>query len=128
MLENLELLSLLLPEELRDKLALLDDSLTPEEQFNGFMELIKDETGLEMKFDKNKSLKENLQPILNQMSITERVGANKILKFVEEKIEDNKKKINEQKMLREKEGEVDDKGQQSAYVDTSSNPDLIYFK
>lgn len=128
MLENLELLSLLLPEELRDKLALLDDSLTPEEQFNGFMELIKDETGLEMKFDKNKSLRENLQPILNQMSITERVGANKMLKFVEEKIEDNKKKINEQKMLKEKEGEVDDKGQQSAYVDTSSNPDLIYFK
>lgn len=128
MLENLELLSLLLPEELRDKLALLDDSLTPEEQFNGFMELIKDETGLEMQFDKNKSLRENLQPILNQMSITERVGANKMLKFVEDKIEDNKKKINEQKMLREKEGEVDDKGQQSAYVDTSSNPDLIYFK
>lgn len=128
MLENLELLSLLLPEELRDKLALLDDSLTPEEQFNGFMELIKDETGLEMKFDKDKSLRENLQPILNQMSITERVGANKMLKFVEEKIEDNKKKINEQKMLKEKEGEVDDKGQQSAYVDTSSNPDLIYFK
>lgn len=128
MLENLELLSLLLPEELRDKLALLDDSLTPEEQFNGFMELIKDETGLEMKFDKDKSLRENLQPILNQMSITERVGANKMLKFVEEKIEDNKKKINEQKILKEKEGEVDDKGQQSAYVDTSSNPDLIYFK
>lgn len=128
MLENFELLSLLLPEELRDKLALLDDSLTPEEQFNGFMELIKDETGLEMKFDKDKSLRENLQPILNQMSITERVGANKMLKFVEEKIEDNKKKINEQKMLKEKEGEVDDKGQQSAYVDTSSNPDLIYFK
>lgn len=128
MLENLELLSLLLPEELRDKLALLDDSLTPEEQFNGFMELIKDETGLEMKFDKDKSLRENLQPILNQMSITERVGANKMLKFVEEKIKDNKKKINEQKMLKEKEGEVDDKGQQSAYVDTSSNPDLIYFK
>lgn len=128
MLENLELLSLLLPEELRDKLALLDDSLTPEEQFNGFMELIKDETGLEMKFDKDKSLRENLQPILNQMSITERVGVNKMLKFVEEKIEDNKNKINEQKMLKEKEGEVDDKGQQSAYVDTSSNPDLIYFK
>lgn len=128
MLENLELLSLLLPEELRDKLALLDDSLTPEEQFNGFMELIKDETGLEMKFDKDKSLRENLQPILNQMSITERVGANKMLKFVEEKIDNNKKKINEQKMLNEKEGEVDDKGQQSAYVDTSSNPDLIYFK
>lgn len=128
MLGNLELLSLLLPEELRDKLALLDDSLTPEEQFNGFMELIKDETGLEMKFDKDKSLRENLQPILNQMSITERVGANKMLKFVEEKIKDNKKKINEQKMLKEKEGEVDDKGQQSAYVDTSSNPDLIYFK
>lgn len=128
MLENLELLSLLLPEELRDKLALLDDSLTPEEQFNGFMELIKDETGLEMKFDKDKSLRENLQPILNQMSITERVGANKMLKFVEDKIEDNKKKINKQKMLKEKEGEVDDKGQQSAYVDTSSNPDLIYFK
>lgn len=128
MLENLELLSLLLPEELRDKLALLDDSLTPEEQFNGFMELIKDETGLEMKFDKDKSLRENLQPILNQMSITERVGANKMLKFIEEKIEDNKKKINEQKMLKEKEGEVDDKGQQSSYVDTSSNPDLIYFK
>lgn len=128
MLENLELLSLLLPEELRDKLALLDDSLTPEEQFNGFMELIKDETGLEMKFDKDKSLRENLQPILNQMSITERVGANKMLKFVEDKIEDNKKKTNKQKMLKEKEGEVDDKGQQSAYVDTSSNPDLIYFK
>lgn len=128
MLGNLELLSLLLPEELRDKLALLDDSLTPEEQFNGFMELIKDETGLEMKFDKDKSLRENLQPILNQMSITERVGANKMLKFVEEKIEDNKKKINEEKMLKEKEGEMDDKGQQSAYVDTSSNPDLIYFK
>lgn len=128
MLENLELLSLLLPEELRDKLALLDDSLTPEEQFNGFMELIKDETGLEMKFDKDKSLRENLQPILNQMSITERVGANKMLKFVEEKIEDSKNKINEQKMLEEKEGEVDDKGQQSSYVDTSSNPDLIYFK
>lgn len=128
MLGNLELLSLLLPEELRDKLALLDDSLTPEEQFNGFMELIKDETGLEMKFDKDKSLRENLQPILNQMSITERVGANKMLKFVEEKIEDNKKKINEQKMLKEKEGEIDDKGQQSSYVDTSSNPDLIYFK
>lgn len=128
MLENLELLSLLLPEELRDKLALLDDSLTPEEQFNGFMELIKDETGLEMKFDKDKSLRENLQPILNQMSITEKVGANKMLKFVEEKIKDNKKKINKQKMLKEKEGEVDDKGQQSAYVDTSSNPDLIYFK
>ena len=128
MLENLELLSLLLPEELRDKLALLDNSLTPEEQFNGFMELIKDETGLEMKFDKDKSLRENLQPILNQMSITERVGANKMLKFVEEKIEYNKKKFNEQKMLKEKEGEVDDKGQQSAYVDASSNPDLIYFK
>lgn len=128
MLENLELLSLLLPEELRDKLALLDDSLTPEEQFNGFMELIKDETGLEMKFDKDKSLRENLQPILNQMSITERVGANKMLKFVENKIDDNKKKINKQKMLKEREGEVDDKGQQSAYVDTSSNPDLIYFK
>lgn len=128
MLENLELLSLLLPEELRDKLALLDGSLTPEEQFNGFMELIKDETGLEMKFDKDKSLRENLQPILNQMSITERVGANKMLKFVEEKIEDNKKKVNERKILKEKEGEVDDKGQQSAYVDTSSNPDLIYFK
>lgn len=128
MLENLELLSLLLPEELRDKLALLDDSLTPEEQFNGFMELIKDETGLEMKFDKDKSLRENLQPILNQMSITERVGANKMLKFVEEKIEDNKKKINEAKMLKEKEGEVDDKRQQGPYVDTSSNPDLIYFK
>lgn len=128
MLENLELLSLLLPEELRDKLALLDDSLTPEEQFNGFMELIKDETGLEMKFDKDKSLRENLQPILNQMSITERVGANKMLKFVEDKIEDNKKKINKRKMLKEKEGEVDDKGQQSVYVDTSSNPDFIYFK
>ena len=128
MLENLELLSLLLPEELRDKLALLDNSLTPEEQFNGFMELIKDETGLEMKFDKDKSLRENLQPILSQMSITERVGANKMLKFVEEKIEYNKKKFNEQKMLKEKEGEVDDKGQQSAYVDASSNPDLIYFK
>ena len=128
MLENLELLSLLLPEELRDKLALLDDSLTPEEQFNGFMELIKDETGLEMKFDKDKSLRENLQPILNQMSITERVGCNKMLKFVEDKIEDNKKKISEGKMLKEKEGEVDDKGQQSTYVDTSSNPDLIYFK
>lgn len=128
MLENLELLSLLLPEELRDKLALLDDSLTPEEQFNGFMELIKNETGLEMKFDKDKSLRENLQPILNQMSITERVGANKMLKFVEERIEDNKKKINEEKMLKEKEGEVDDKRQQGPYVDTSSNPDLIYFK
>lgn len=128
MLENLELLSLLLPEELRDKLALLDNSLTPEEQFNGFMELIKDETGLEMKFDKDKSLRENLQPILNQMSITERVGANKMLKFVEEKIKDNKKKINEEKMLKEREGEVDDKRQQSSYVDTSSNPDLIYFK
>lgn len=128
MLGNLELLSLLLPEELRDKLALLDDSLTPEEQFNGFMELIKDETGLEMKFDKDKSLRENLQPILNQMSITERVGANKMLKFVEEKIEDNKKKINEEKILKEKEGEVDDKRQQGPYVDTSSNPDLIYFK
>lgn len=128
MLENLELLSLLLPEELRDKLALLDDSLTPEEQFNGFMELIKDETGLEMKFDKDKSLRENLQPILNQMSITERVGANKMLKFVEEKIEDSKKKTKNIKMLKEEEGEVDDKGQQSSYVDTSSNPDLIYFK
>lgn len=128
MLENLELLSLLLPEELRDKLALLDDSLTPEEQFNGFMELIKDETGLEMKFDKNKSLRENLQPILNQMSVTERVGANKMLKFVEKKIEDSKKKTKDIKMLKEKEGEVDDKGQQSSYVDSSSNPDLIYFK
>lgn len=128
MLENLELLSLLLPEELKDKLALLDDSLTPEEQFNGFMELIKDETGLEMKFDKDKSLRENLQPILNQMSITERVGANKMLKFVEEKIENNKKKTKDMKMLEEKEGEVDDKGQQSSYFDSSSNPDLIYFK
>lgn len=124
MLGNFELLSLLLPEEVRNKLMLLDADLTPEEQFNGFMELIKDETGLEMQFDKSKSLRENLQPILNQMSVTERVGCNKMLKFVEEKINENRSSI----LIGEESGIDDKRNKQSSNVDTSSNPDFLYFK
>ena len=124
MLGNFELLSLLLPEEVRSKLMLLDADLTPEEQFNGFMELIKDETGLEMQFDKSKSLRENLQPILNQMSVTERVGCNKMLKFVEEKIIENKGSI----LIGEESGIDDKRNKQGRNVDSSSNPDFLYFK
>lgn len=124
MFKNFELLSLLLPEEVRNKLMLLDADLTPEEQFNGFMELIKDETGLEMQFDKSKSLRENLQPILNQMSVTERVGCNKMLKFVEEKINENKGSI----LIGEESGIDDRKNKQGSNVDSSSNPDFLYFK
>lgn len=124
MLGNFELLSLLLPEEVRNKLMLLDADLTPEEQFNGFMELIKDETGLEMQFDKSKSLRENLQPILNQMSVTERVGCNKMLKFVEEKINENKNSI----LIGEESGIDDKRNKQGPNFDSSSNPDFLYFK
>lgn len=124
MLGNFELLSLLLPEEVRNKLMLLDADLTPEEQFNGFMELIKDETGLEMQFDKSKSLRENLQPILNQMSVTERMGCNKMLKFVEEKINENKGSV----LVGEESGIDDNRNKQSSNVDSSSNPDFLYFK
>lgn len=122
MIKNLELLSLLLPDEVKGKLALLDESLTPEEQFNGFMELIQDETGLELKFNKNKSLRENLKPILDKMPITERVGCNKLLNVVEEKL---KNSDNENKDIMEAE-KIEETTSKS--IESSTNPDLLYFK
>lgn len=127
MLGNFELLSLLLPEEIRDKLMLLDPDLSPEEQFNGLMELIKNETGLDITFDKSKSLRDNLKPILDQMSVTEKAKCNKMLKFVEAKIDQNKN--NKNVKLIEKESEVNnERVERSKSVDTKFNPDFLYFK
>lgn len=130
MLVNFELLSLLLPDEIKSKLMLLDTDLTPEEQFNGLVEIVNEETGLELKFNKNKSLRENLEPVLSQIPIKDRIGCNKMLKFVETKINENKHKINDEKsILIGEESETDDKGHKSSKkLDTSVNPDFLYFK
>lgn len=125
MFGNMELFALLLPDDIREKLLLLDSSLSPEEQFNGFMELVKDETGLEVNFDKEKSLRENLQPILKAMSFTERASCNKLLDFVEEKIKQN----GETKLLEKDSGKeellLDER---SENFNTSNDPNLLFFK